>query len=199
MSSPAPGRLLLTGKAAAHVAGAGHPGSEKPVTFSDQPGEGMYFASILEVQAQDGKVDTEPDHIEITGATAFTIVVTASTGYRGFQFAPDTRLEEVIAKAQVQLDSAARKEVRGIAGASGERSSASLPPRVFTLGPAEACLKEADERASQSGWNSARPIATSPFTSSMAAILLISSSRPGSQPANLQGIWNYKVTPPWSC
>lgn len=27
--------------------------------------------------------------------------------------------------------------------------------------------------------------------------LLISSSRPGSQPANLQGIWNQKVNPPW--
>lgn len=29
--------------------------------------------------------------------------------------------------------------------------------------------------------------------------LLISSSRPGSQPANLQGIWNREVRPPWSC
>jgi alpha-L-fucosidase 2 len=28
--------------------------------------------------------------------------------------------------------------------------------------------------------------------------LLISSSRPGTQPANLQGIWNYQVQPPWS-
>jgi len=27
--------------------------------------------------------------------------------------------------------------------------------------------------------------------------LLISSSRPGTQPANLQGIWNYKLAPPW--
>ena len=27
--------------------------------------------------------------------------------------------------------------------------------------------------------------------------LLISSSRPGTQPANLQGIWNDKLTPPW--
>jgi alpha-L-fucosidase 2 len=27
--------------------------------------------------------------------------------------------------------------------------------------------------------------------------LLIGSSRPGSQPANLQGIWNYQVEPPW--
>ena len=28
--------------------------------------------------------------------------------------------------------------------------------------------------------------------------LLISSSRPGTQPANLQGIWNADVRPPWS-
>ena len=28
--------------------------------------------------------------------------------------------------------------------------------------------------------------------------LLIRSSRPGTQPANLQGIWNYQVPPPWS-
>ena len=27
--------------------------------------------------------------------------------------------------------------------------------------------------------------------------LLVSSSRPGSQPANLQGIWNHSMTPPW--
>ncbi len=29
--------------------------------------------------------------------------------------------------------------------------------------------------------------------------LLISSSRPGTQPANLQGIWNEEITPPWDC
>lgn len=29
--------------------------------------------------------------------------------------------------------------------------------------------------------------------------LLIGSSRPGTQPANLQGIWNHYVTPPWNC
>ncbi|KMT01109.1 hypothetical protein BVRB_9g223620 isoform B [Beta vulgaris subsp. vulgaris] len=29
--------------------------------------------------------------------------------------------------------------------------------------------------------------------------LLISSSRPGTQPANLQGIWNKDIYPPWSC
>ena len=35
------------------------------------------------------------------------------------------------------------------------------------------------------------------FFSSMGDILLISSSRPGGLPANLQGIWNEKLLPPW--
>jgi alpha-L-fucosidase 2 len=30
-----------------------------------------------------------------------------------------------------------------------------------------------------------------------ARYLLIASSRPGSQPANLQGIWNESMSPPW--
>lgn len=29
--------------------------------------------------------------------------------------------------------------------------------------------------------------------------LLISCSRPGTQPANLQGIWNHRLSPPWRC
>ena len=34
--------------------------------------------------------------------------------------------------------------------------------------------------------------------SSLGADLLIASSRPGSLPANLQGIWNHEQNPPWS-
>src|SRR5882757_4572826 len=47
-------RLLLTGKAAAHIAGAGHPHSEQPVTLSDEIGAGMYFVAMVEVQVGGG-------------------------------------------------------------------------------------------------------------------------------------------------
>jgi len=33
---------------------------------------------------------------------------------------------------------------------------------------------------------------------SVGPLLLISSSRPGGQPANLQGLWNYHMEPPWA-
>ncbi len=49
-------RLLLTGKAPKHIAGAGHPGSEKPVVLSDEPGEGMYFAAVLEARVEGGRM-----------------------------------------------------------------------------------------------------------------------------------------------
>src|ERR1700736_52915 len=78
-------RLLLTGKAPSHVAGAGHPGSEQPITFSDEPGAGMYYAAILQVQAEGGTFSASPDKIIVSNATAFAILLTAATGYRGFQ------------------------------------------------------------------------------------------------------------------
>src|SRR3984885_14667201 len=210
VSSPAPGRLLLTGKAAAHVAGAGHPGSEKPVTYSGQPGEGMYFASILEVQAQDGKVERKPDHIEITGATAFTILATAATGYPGFQFGPDTPLEEVIAKAQAQLDSAAGKKFEELQARQMSdhqhlfrRVSLRLGPPGQLGGsgrpgpPSSVSKKPTNERPKAVGTVLDPSLFALYFQ--YGRYLLISSSRPGSQPANLQGIWNHEVTPPWSC
>ena len=37
------------------------------------------------------------------------------------------------------------------------------------------------------------------FIFSSVVICLISSSQPGGQPANLQGIWNQKLNPAWKC
>ena len=42
-------RLLFTGKAAAHIADAGHPHNEQPVTLSDESGAGMYHGSDTRV------------------------------------------------------------------------------------------------------------------------------------------------------
>jgi len=197
VSTPAPGRLLLTGKAAAHVAGAGHPGSEEPITFSDQPGEGMYFASILEVRTHDGKVDTRPDHLEVTGATTLTILLTACTGYRGFQFLPDTPLEDVIAKAESQLDSASGKRLEELQArqlSDHERLFRRVSLRLGS--PQSASHKPTDQRLKEFG-KSLEPSLLALYFQ-YGRYLLISSSRPGSQPANLQGIWNDQVTPPWS-
>ena len=189
-------RLLLTGKAAAHIAGAGHPGSEKPVVLSEEPGAGMYFASILQLRVEGGTASADAAGITVANATSFTILLTAATGYRGFEFKPDTPLTEVTANATRQLDAAAKKSFSTIRVQHIDDHR-----RLFR----RVSLNLGKSRSAQPTDQRLKDFAASPDPSLLALYfqygryLLISSSRPGSQPANLQGIWNYQVTPPWSC
>jgi alpha-L-fucosidase 2 len=188
-------RLLLNGKAAAHIAGAGHPNSEKPVTLSDEPGAGMYFASILQLQVQGGTASANAMSITVANATSFTILLTAATGYRGYQLKPDTPQEEVTSSATRQLDAAANKSFAAIRAHHLDDQR-----RLFR----RVSLNLGSPRNSQPTDQRLKNFAASPDPSLLALYfqygryLLISSSRPGTQPANLQGIWNYEITPPWS-
>jgi len=188
--------LLLTGKAAKHIAGAGHPGSEQPVVLSDAPGEGMYYAAMVDAKAEGGHVSPDGNKLSVRGATACTLVLTMATGYRGYDQKPDTPQSEVNARARRQRDAAMKLSYAALR----ERHVAdhrSLFERVsLTLGPHAPTSKSTDERV--------RDFAAAPDPSLLALYfqfgryLLIASSRPGTQPANLQGIWNYQVQPPWS-
>jgi len=189
-------RLLLTGKAAKHIAGAGHAGGEKPVVLSDEPGEGMYFAALFEARVEGGHTKADGNKLSVEGATSCTIVLTAATGYKGYDQKPDTPQLEVNAKAKRQLDAALQKSDAVLR----QRHEADFR-RVFErvalrLGSDAAAEQPTDVRL--------KNFATTPDPSLLALYfqfgryLLISSSRQGSQPANLQGIWNYQVQPPWS-
>lgn len=199
VSAPSHNRLLLTGKAPAHVAGAGHPNGEKPVIFSDTPGEGMYFASILEAQVKDGKINAKSDYLEISSASALTILLIAHTGYRGFSLPPDTPLKDVVAQAQARLNSVAGKTIEKLRERQTSDHQRLFRRVSLRLGPSENTSVQ-----SQPTDGRLRNFAHSPDPSLLALYfqygryLLISSSRPGSQPANLQGIWNDQITPPWS-
>jgi alpha-L-fucosidase 2 len=188
-------QLLLTGKAPAHVAGAGHPGGEKPVIYSDEAGEGMYFAAILQVRVDGGTSSANGNSLLIKDATAFTILVSAATGYRGYQFKPDTPLEPIIAKATGPLEAARRKSLAAI--------------RTRHLGDHQRLFRRVSldlgsPDQSQPTDVRLKNFAAAPDPSLIALYfqygryLLISSSRRGGQPANLQGLWNAQVTPPWS-
>jgi alpha-L-fucosidase 2 len=190
-------RILLTSKAAAHIAGAGHPGSEKPVVLSDETGEGMYGVAMVDVRAEDGKTERSGASIRVEEATAITILLAAATGYRGFQNKPDSPLDQVTKKAQQQLDAAAAKPFQTLYG-NHTRDYQALFRRVsLQLGNGSGSGVPTDIRLKNFGKQPDPSLLALYFQ--YGRYLLISSSRPGSQPANLQGIWNYQVTPPWSC
>jgi alpha-L-fucosidase 2 len=189
-------RLLLTGKAAKHIAGAGHPGSENPVVLSDVPGEGIYYAALLQVNVEGGRVSAHGSRLVIQDATAFTIVLTAATGYRGFEQKPDTPQAVVNERAAQQLDAALRQSYSSLRQRHTSDYGKLFNRVSLTLESKTAASLPTDQRLAN--------FAATPDPSLLALYfhygryLLISSSRPGTQPANLQGIWNYQVQPPWS-
>ena len=189
-------RLLLTGKAARHVAGAGHPNKGAEVEFSDAPGEGMYYAAVLQANVEGGKVSAKGNKLSVEGATSCTVVLTAATGYRGYDKKPDTPQNEINARATRQLDAALKLSYSALRQRH-EADYKQLFDRVsLTLGPDTAAAQPTDRRLAN--FAAAPDPALIALYFQYGRYLLISSSRPGTQPANLQGIWNYQVQPPWS-
>jgi alpha-L-fucosidase 2 len=197
-------QLLLTGKAPGHVAGAGHPGSEKPVIFSNEVGEGMYFALILEVRVEGGSVKANADKLTVENASAFTFVLTAATGYRGFNLIPDTPLELVTAKAKEQLGALSSTQFAALRRRHLEDYQRLFRRVSLSFGESEGSNPGSTPPGRTPTDKRVKNFSTHPDPSLLALYfhygryLLISSSRAGSQPANLQGIWNNLVTPPWS-
>jgi alpha-L-fucosidase 2 len=190
-------KIVLAGKAPSNSP-PGYLGDDHPVEYSAEPGKGMYFAAVLHAKAEGGKVTANPDgSLRIENATSVILLIGAATGYRGFAVAPATPLDEVIANASKAVNAAAAKSYAGIV----ERHIADhqkLFRRVsLDLGPSAAEAMPTDKRV--------LAFVDAPDPSLLALMfqfgryLLISSSRPGSQPANLQGLWNAEVRPPWSC
>jgi alpha-L-fucosidase 2 len=189
-------RLMLRGKAPRHVAGAGHPGSEKPVVMSDVVGEGMFYTAALQANARGGRVFAKADRLVVEGATTLTIMVTAATGYRGFEQAPDTPQSAVDEIALRQLNTTLKRSYSLLLQRHVADHRKYFDRVSLTLGSSSGAGMPTDERLAK--------FVETPDPSLLALYfhygryLLISSSRQGTQPANLQGIWNYQVQPPWS-
>ena len=123
-------------------------------------------------------------------------MLAAATGFRGFDRTPDLSAGEIAARCRRTLDAAAAKPYDD-AARRHVADHQSLFRRVsLDLGATAASALPTDERL--------RRFAEAPDPSLVALYfqygryLLIASSRPGTQPANLQGIWNDDVRPPWS-
>ena len=133
----------------------------------------------------------------VAGGDALTLIFTARTGFKGFDKLPDTPLAAIIASARKQLDAAMKKPYAKLR-ADHIADHRRLFRRVaLDLGTSSAAALPMDERLGA--------FKKSPTDQALLALyfqygryLLIASSRPGCQPANLQGIWNELVRPPWS-
>jgi alpha-L-fucosidase 2 len=164
--------------------------AENPVQYSDVDGKGMHFAAVLDVSTTGGKITREADgSLSIQGASAAVILVGMATGYKSYAVAPDRPLPEVLASAAKHVKAAQEIPYERLHAANIVDHQALFRRVRLDLGDEKnSPYLPTDTRVAR--------MASDPDPSLLALYfnfgryLLITSSRPGTQPANLQGIWN---------
>ena len=153
---------------------------------------GMRYATALQVQPDGGTLEADARAITIRHADSVTLALAAGTSFRNFRdISGDPSAEwpgRLKQAAETGYETLRDRHVKDFQG---------MMDRVtLDLGGAAAAGKPTDERLKAVKGGAEDPgLATLYFQ--FGRYLLLSSSRPGSQPANLQGIWNKDGAPAW--
>jgi alpha-L-fucosidase 2 len=186
--------VVFTGRAPVHVAPP-HEDDPHPVVY--RAGAGMLFTAAVRVHAEGGAVTTTRGGLDVQGAAAVTILLAAETSYRGWDTPPGRDPAELVARCLATLDAAGRYGADELAERH-VRDHAALYGRVtLTLDAPPIDARPTDARLARVRAGAADP-GLAALLFAYGRYLLIASSRPGTQPANLQGIWNPEVRPDWS-
>jgi len=151
----------------------------------------LRFEALLEARADQGSVRVDGQEIEVRDATAVTLLLAAATSFKNFQ---DVSGDPAAACAQTlgRLAGGAFSTLRARHVADHQR----LFRRVaLDLGGGDAAALPTDERLRRAVEVDDPDLAALVFQ--YGRYLLIACSRPGGQPANLQGLWNESLNPPW--
>ncbi|HVP90176.1 MAG TPA: glycoside hydrolase family 95 protein [Terriglobales bacterium] len=151
----------------------------------------LRYESRLKALAEGGTMRLDWDELTVTGADAVTLLVAAATNfvnYRDVSADAHGRVEAVMSVAAGRSYDALKTAHIAEHRRLFRRVEMRLPATANSALPTDERLKNFD---------GANDPALAALVLQFGRYLLISSSRPGTQPANLQGIWNKDMNPMW--
>jgi len=215
--------LRMQGRAPSHVADNYFQDHPQAVLYEED--RGLRFAAWLDIRVTDGDVTAGSQGVSIRGASELVILLAAGTNFRGFDQQPDaadmlaeSRCRKVLAAVsgvsydelrtrhvtehrelfdRVDLSLASDHLSNDRAGDSTEEGGEEADAKEVMI-PTDVLLMHYRQHlteASRQACSLCRSLEELYFQ--YGRYLLMASSRPGTQPANLQGIWNQHVQPPW--
>ena len=167
----------------------------KPAEPADLRWNGMAYGAELRVISDGGATAAVDGGLNVTRADVVTILLAAATDYipepsRNYKGEPPA------AKLRATLDESSKKPYETLRD-NHVADFRSLFGRVhLRLGGTPASALATDQRLIRYGKGGEDP-ALEALLFQFGRYLLISSSRPGGLPANLQGLWNQNPTPAW--
>ncbi len=189
-------RLYATGSLAGFVVTPAL-GNQWTPAFQPPSSNAMSYASQVQVLHDGGKVTMEGDSVRFTGCNAVTLILGAGTSYARdpalqFQGAhPLARVTRQVSRAAAQDWSS----LRAAHDADWRRLFGRVDLDMGTA-PPERRVLPTDRRLDAYTAQGGDPELEAQFFQ-YGRYLLIASSR-GPLPANLQGLWNNSLTPPWN-
>ena len=155
--------------------------------------KGMSFAAKAVITAESGNVSCNGGTVRVENAGAVTILLAAATSYidnRHYDADPGARCDE-------HLSGTAGKSYAAIKNAHIADHRRLFRRAALDLGGADGDTIPTDERlkAVKDGGTDSHLVG---LYFQYGRYLLMGSSRPGTMPANLQGIWNEHLKAPWN-
>ncbi|MDE5608500.1 MAG: glycoside hydrolase family 95 protein [Muribaculaceae bacterium] len=174
--------------------------ASKDGDFRYDPGRGIHFRTILKALAPEGTVTAAGDSLTISGCREATLLLSNVSSFNGFDRDPMKQGRDFSDLVRRRIDRAASLspdslQARAVADHRSLMSRVDLDlgttaPEIAAL-PTDQQLKQYTDSAQ-----------TNPDLEELyyqyGRYLLIACSRTPGVPANLQGLWNESLTPPWS-
>ncbi|WP_110932011.1 glycoside hydrolase family 95 protein [Paenibacillus bouchesdurhonensis] len=208
--------LVMRGQAPSHI--ADNYRGDHPQSILYEEGLGLSYEVHLRVLHGGGTVIVRDDdgQLEVSGASSVMLLLAAATDFAGYGIMPGVAKEVSIAdKCKQPLQTSLEQEYEALLRNHVEdhRSlfrrvelklnselkpvSQPEPGTMLESNRLDNSLLPTDERLK--GYQSGKP---DPMLEVLyfqyGRYLLMASSRPGTQPAHLQGIWNPHMQPPWN-
>ena len=176
--------IILTGKANNYPNEVGRDGAPYPESK-------LTFEARLKVVSEGGGIVQNENSIKVAKAKKATLYLVAATSfvnYSDISADPSEKCESYLASLEGKLYETLK--------ADHIKNYQQLFNRVeLDLGSSEISTRPTNERLTTFKTDEDPSMVSLLYQ--YGRYLLISSSRPGTQPANLQGIWNDKMAPPW--
>lgn len=173
---------------------------DKRVLYGEEIGnKGMLFEARLEpVFPGKGKVEVTEEGMRIYDTNEVYLIMALATSFNGYDKSPSLEGIDPSEKTASLLTNALKYDYRTLKKRHTDDYK-SLFDRVSI------CLPAAEEQKNLPTDERIVRFAEQPDPDLAALLyqfgryLMISGSRPGGQPLNLQGMWNKEVIPPWNC
>lgn len=203
LTASKPGRLSFTASfATPHTPAIVKTTSANELTFagttSDHEGVKslVKFKGLARIKTQGGSLLASDSTLTVKGATTATIYVSIATNFNSYK---DLSGDEN-ACASAYLNKAYPKSFAALLNTHISAYQTFFNRVKFKLESAEPRSMDAANLPTDERLKNFRTVNDPQFVAlyfQYGRYLLISSSQPGGQPANLQGIWNHRMQPPW--